>query len=267
VYLLFSRFFFLCADCMFVFCVKSFSSVENKEKSFIRDVRRGNIVNLDSWNIHFESERPGEKSGKLGKHSLLCFFSLGFDANITHKFHVLRDSNPNLTSSVIGNKLWYTLYGIQEMFSPTDNVSSYLELRVDGHLVALPRDIRTLQFFNIHSSADGIDFFGVSRPSDEHDLQEYSSPTLNDGLMEAVGTAGVPHLLAIRAGMSHSRRLAQGNKFSIRILKPIPVQLDGEGWIQPPGTVHITHRRGIPVICGDGTKKGLPAADHVVWSV
>jgi len=141
---------------------------------------------------------------------------------------------------------------------PMENVCTYLELRVDGELVPLPKDIKTLQFFNIHSSADGIDFFGVSRPSNKDELQEYSSPTLNDGLLEVVGTTGVPHLLAIRAGMDHSKRLAQGKSFSVKILKPIPVQLDGEGWVQPPGTVHITHRRQVPVICGNGSTKGLP---------
>jgi len=143
---------------------------------------------------------------------------------------------------------------------PIENVSSYLELTAEGGSIALPNDIKTLQLFNIHSSADGVDFFGVSRPSNPGELQHYSSPTLSDGLLEAVGTTGVPHLLAIRAGMSHSQRLAQGSKFVVKIKKAIPVQLDGEGWIQPPGTVYITHRRRVPVVCGNGTTKGIPLA-------
>jgi len=188
-----------------IFCC----SFENKEKAFIKDVRRGRIVDLDSWDVYFEPDSQNGSDwgfdynfscahGKIGKHTLMCFFSLGFDASITHKFHQLRETKPKLTSSVAGNKLWYTVFGIQEMLMPMDNVSSYLELRVDGQLIPLPSDIKTLQLFNIHSSADGIDFFGVSRPSHSHELQEYSSPTITDGLLEAVGTTGVPHLLSIR---------------------------------------------------------------------
>lgn len=230
-------------------------SVHEKEKSFLKSVRRGPIVGLDSWNIRFESI---SSDGKSGDYTLLCFFSLGFDANITHKFHLWRESNPKLTSSVTGNKFWYTAFGIQELFMPMENVSSYLELEAGGKPIPLPSDIKTLQLFNIHSSADGVDFFGVSRPSNPDELQHYSSPTLSDGLLEAVGTMGVPHLLAIRAGMSHSQRLAQGSDFTVKIKKAIPVQLDGEGWIQPPGIVYISHRRRVPVICGDGSTKGVP---------
>lgn len=228
---------------------------QEKERSFLNNVRRGPVLELDSWNVHFES---ASSDGKRGDHTFLCFFSLGFDANITHKFHQWRENNPKLTSSAAGNKLWYTAFGIQELFMPMENVSSYLELVVDGESIPLPTDIKTLQLFNIHSSADGIDFFGCSRPSKPNELQTYSIPTLNDGLLEAVGTTGVPHLLAIRAGMSHGYRMAQGNTFTVKIKKPFPVQLDGEGWIQPPGTVTITHRRKVPVIRGRGSTKGIP---------
>jgi len=52
-------------------------SFQDQERSFIRNVRRGPVVDLDTWNINFESNSIGVKNGKIGNHTLLCFFFSG----------------------------------------------------------------------------------------------------------------------------------------------------------------------------------------------
>jgi diacylglycerol kinase (ATP) len=239
------------------------------EERFIKNVREGSIIDLDIWNLEIEPPKHLEDTiidmegdnlrveEKLGQFSLLCFFSIGFDANISHKFHLLREQFPGRTSSVAMNKFWYTWYGIKEIFGNTEPVSSFLELSVNGQVVPLPPGIKTLQILNIHSSADGVDFFGVNQRSNVNELQHFAFPSLNDGVLEVVGTDNVMHLMRIRMKMSHSRRIAQGNDIKIKIKRPLPAQLDGEAWIQMPSTIHITHSRKIPMVKGDGPTKGI----------
>ena len=42
-------------------------------------------------------------------------------------------------------------------------------------------------------------------------------------------------------GLSQARRLAQGNVVRIHVSSPFPVQIDGEPFIQQPGSLEITH--------------------------
>jgi len=240
-----------------VFCCTP--SYHDPEWEFIRNVRTGELSSLDFWQINFEPTFSPYKTfgSRSGQHAMLCFFSIGFDASISYKFHLLRETTPSWTSSVAANKWWYTYYGMQELFQPMDTVAPYLELRVDGQLVKLPPSIRTLQFFNIHSSADGVDFFGISKRSNSTELQSYEQPCLHDGLLEVVGTQGVHHLLAIRSGLSHSRRIAQGKEITVTLTQPLPIQLDGEAWIQQPSTVSISFRRTVSVVLGSGDTRGV----------
>jgi len=242
-----------------------FSHLYDPELGFLQNVRKGRIVDLDLWQISLSSFESTEPHNTIDLNNtqnttdltMLCFFSIGFDARISHRFHMLRESKPSLTQSVGMNKMWYTYFGICELFQPMDDISSYLELCVDGQQVELPPSIRTLQVFNIHSSADGVDFFGISKKSNQRELQSYERPCIHDGLLEVVATEGVMHLMAIRVGASHSRRLAQGKNITITVKRTLPIQVDGESSIVEPCSVTISHRRNVPVVCGRGSTRGI----------
>ncbi|KAI7737548.1 hypothetical protein M8C21_008851, partial [Ambrosia artemisiifolia] len=42
-------------------------------------------------------------------------------------------------------------------------------------------------------------------------------------------------------GLSRARRLAQGKTIKIHLLAPLPVQIDGEPWLQSPCILSISH--------------------------
>ena len=111
-----------------------------------------------------------------------------------------------------------------------------------------------MQVFNIHSSADGVDFWGTNRASVNGELADdaFAPPCVGDGMLEVVGTRGVSDLVAARGGFSHSRRLAQGRRVEVRTSAPVAAQMDGETWVLSPSSVVITHAGSIPLCVGPG---------------
>ena len=67
--------------------------------------------------------------------------------------------------------------GSGRFISPT-----VVELLVDGKPVHIPKDINSVQVFNIHSSADGVDFWGYGARSVRGELGEFSQPCVGQDL-------------------------------------------------------------------------------------
>lgn len=62
----------------------------------------------------------------------------------------------------------------------------------------------------------------------------------------------------MQSGMRSGIRIAQGNYVRLTVSKPIPVQVDGEPWIQPPGHIIIS-AAGPKVSVPRGCRRCLPA--------
>ncbi|KAL3189412.1 hypothetical protein MRX96_002724 [Rhipicephalus microplus] len=85
----------------------------------------------------------------------------------------------------------------------------------------------------------------------------FSKPTHYDGMLEIVGVTGVVHMGQIQSGLRSAIRIAQGGatkknkqtkkqrdrfrakQLRIRLNTEMPVQVDGEPWIQGPGEVVV----------------------------
>jgi diacylglycerol kinase (ATP) len=194
----------------------------------------------------------------------VCFFSVGFDASIAMQFHQLRERTPCCADNVAKIVAGHAVLGFAEAFAARKYLRpGVISLRVDGEAVAIPPGARTLQFFNIHSSATGIDFFGTGEPSEPTELQRFEPPCIGDGLIEVVATMSAWHLGAIRLGFGHSHRVAQGASVEVILREALPVQVDGEPWLQPPAVVHVSSGGKIPFVIGRGETRNVPEMAHV----
>lgn len=54
--------------------------------------------------------------------------------------------------------------------------------------------------------------------------------------------------VAIRLGARHSRRLAQGSAVELRLRAALPVQMDGETWLQEPCQVTVESGGDVAVV-------------------
>ena len=59
--------------------------------------------------------------------------------------------------------------------------------------------------------------------------------SFSDGVLEVVAIGGVIHMGRLAVGLASAQRLCQCRSLSLTTKEKIPMQVDGEPWVQPPG--------------------------------
>ena len=83
----------------------------------------------------------------------------------------------------------------------------------------------------------GTNFWGT-----EKETGQFSAPSLDDKLLEVVGITGFIHLATSKILGIQNHRLVQCRCAKITILSQTALQVDGEAWMQEPGSIVITHK-------------------------
>lgn len=58
-------------------------------------------------------------------------------------------------------------------------------------------------------------------------------------MLEVVGLTGIVHMGQIQSGLSRAIRIAQGGRIKIRLNTEMPIQVDGEPWVQSACEINI----------------------------
>ncbi|XP_059612129.1 diacylglycerol kinase theta isoform X2 [Phlebotomus argentipes] len=162
------------------------------------------------------------------------YFGIGIDADLCLDFHNAREENPNKFNSRLHNKGVYVKMGLRKMVGRkiVKELHKEIRLEVDGKVVELP-PVEGIIILNILSWGSGANPWGPEKED------QFSKPNHWDGMLEIVGVTGVVHLGQIQSGLRSAIRIAQGGHIKIHMYSEIPVQVDGEPWVQSPGDVVV----------------------------
>ncbi|XP_075869760.1 diacylglycerol kinase theta isoform X2 [Nelusetta ayraudi] len=210
----------------------------------LHSVEEAEEVLMDRWTIlldHQDLSVENQEGGEGGGDHFLeppkivqmnNYFGLGIDAELSLDFHQAREDRPDKFSSRFHNKGVYVKVGLQKL-SCGRSLDHLLQLQVDNQDVPLPH-LQGLIFLNIPSWGSGADLWGSEVEG------RFGKPRMDDGLLEVVGVTGVVHMGQVQSGMRSGIRIAQGNYVRLTLRSAVPVQVDGEPWLQLPGHIIIS---------------------------
>ncbi|KAG9510796.1 Diacylglycerol kinase theta [Fragariocoptes setiger] len=218
--------------------------------SLLKDIIEAEAVILDRWTVVFHSDEAtkpetpfalttptSSTTGAEDNASIFVmnnYFGIGVDADLCLGFHNAREENPDKFNSRLHNKSVYVKQALWKMMNkkPWKTLNKEIKLEVDGKVVPLP-PLEGIIILNILSWGSGANPWGT-----DHD-DRFVKPTHFDGMLEVVGVTGIVHMGQIQSGLCKATRIAQGGRIRIRLNTEMPVQVDGEPWIQTAGEVNI----------------------------
>ncbi|CAH2099455.1 unnamed protein product [Euphydryas editha] len=174
------------------------------------------------------------------------YFGIGIDAKITLDFHNKREEHPEKCRSRARNYMWYGVLGSKELVNKTyRHLGQRVQLECDGQRIPLP-ELQGIVVLNIPSFMGGTNFWGGTRGDDI-----FLAPSFDDRILEVVAVFGSAQMAASRLINLQKHRIAQCRAVQINILgdEGVPVQVDGEAWLQPPGCVRIIHKNRAQMLC------------------
>ncbi|XP_009330283.1 PREDICTED: LOW QUALITY PROTEIN: diacylglycerol kinase kappa [Pygoscelis adeliae] len=182
------------------------------------------------------------------------YFGIGLDAKISLEFNNKRDEHPKKCSSRTKNMMWYGVLGTKELLQRTyKNLEQRVQLECDGVPISLP-SLQGIAVLNIPSYAGGINFWGGTKEDNN-----FGAPSFDDKKLEVVAVFGSIQMAVSRVINLQHHRIAQCRvvKITIRGDEGVPVQVDGEAWIQPPGIIKIQHKNRAQMLTRDRVSLGV----------
>ncbi|NXA12967.1 DGKA kinase, partial [Sapayoa aenigma] len=218
----------------------------------LRELESSSVVQMDRWRLEVLPQDPAAEGDPVPYGIINNYFSIGVDASIAHRFHVMREKYPEKFNSRMKNKLWYLEFATSEtLFSTCKKLKEHLSIEVRGSLSpgrelrgpawpdvppsqvgGTPLELRAglegLAVLNIPSTHGGSNLWGETRrapgpwpeqPPNITDAETLKNcvQDLGDRRLEVVGLEGVLEMGQIYTGLkSAGTRLATCSEITLR---------------------------------------------------
>ncbi|CAH0489823.1 unnamed protein product [Peronospora farinosa] len=221
----------------------------------LSEVEAAHVSLLDRWEVNI---------GKSQKRVVLNnYMGVGVDAQVALEFHEQRERSPRLFMNQFVNKLWYSQFGAKNFLVRTcAGLPDKIVLVCDGKLITFPEGIEGIIILNINSYGGGSKLWHDDAQSDREDSDSASETdddrsrtssvgsldtsthfgpsSPHDGLLDVVAVYGTLHLGQMQVGLSNAVRLCQAKSVSLTLKETLPVQIDGEPWLQNSDEIDIS---------------------------
>uniref|UniRef100_A0A8C5A014 Diacylglycerol kinase n=1 Tax=Gadus morhua TaxID=8049 RepID=A0A8C5A014_GADMO len=203
-------------------------------RDVLKDIAGSVLAPMDRWTVQVIPDDPTEDGDPVPYPIINNYFSIGVDASIAHRFHHMREKHPhkfNITS--------LSLEGIAVVNIPSMHGGSNL--------------------WGESKKADKSSHHALDKSAEvitDRELLKTRSQDMSDKRLEVLGLEGAMEMGQIYTGLkSAGLRLAQTPQITIKTLKPLPMQIDGEPWMQPLCTIHITHKNQANMLMAPPSKR------------
>ncbi|KAI3876937.1 hypothetical protein MKX03_032482 [Papaver bracteatum] len=200
----------------------------------LNHIEHAAVTILDRWKITITNQHGKVQSPKFMNN----YLGIGCDAKVALDIHNLREENPEKFYNQFMNKVLYAREGARSIMDNTfEDFPWQVRVEVDGVDVEIPEDVEGVLVANIGSYMGGVDLWQNEDETDDN----FDPQSMHDKMLEVVSISGMWHLGKLQVGLSRAKRLAQGQSIKIHICVPLPVQVDGEPWLQEPCTLTVSH--------------------------
>lgn len=207
------------------------------------------LANIDPFGATpFIDPDPDSIDGYSEKCVMNNYFGIGLDAKISLEFNNKREEHPEKCRSRTKNLMWYGVLGTRELLQRSyKNLEQRVQLECDGQYIPLP-SLQGIAVLNIPSYAGGTNFWGGTK---EDDI--FAAPSFDDKILEVVAIFDSMQMAVSRVIKLQHHRIAQCRTVKITIFgdEGVPVQVDGEAWVQPPGIIKIVHKNRAQMLTRD----------------
>eukprot|EP00252_Welwitschia_mirabilis_P021470 TRINITY_DN5518_c0_g2_i1.p1 TRINITY_DN5518_c0_g2~~TRINITY_DN5518_c0_g2_i1.p1 ORF type:complete len:738 (-),score=168.41 TRINITY_DN5518_c0_g2_i1:251-2464(-) len=207
--------------------------------TILHDIEHAAVTMLDRWRVAITGRSSHHtENNDISLKYMNNYLGVGCDAKVALDIHTLREENPEKFYNQFLNKMLYAKEGAKDIVDRAcQDLPWQIRLEVDGIDVEVPEDSEGILVINIGSYMGGVDLW----QNEDEQNDDFDPQSMHDKVLEVVSICGTWHLGKLQVGLSRARRLAQGQLIKIHMFNELPVQIDGEPWIQQPCVLQIAH--------------------------